>query len=383
MPDIATRQVNDPITLMARLCKARAKHGGSDNYHIFLNSVEGISRIVRLAGLVPEDCRIVCSRSENTKQRNLEKLPDGFSIESTTDPVKRFNFYTSTCFEGQDIYDENGRTFIISEKYKDRTKMDIQTSLLQICGRIRNSNYKMEINQFYSTSIYKEVSQEEFEATIQKKIDDAEFNAGLLDGLRGSTRENFINKYANSEPYIGVVDGRIIADRNLANLEIVNYGIVNGIYRSQCNMVAALKDAGLNIVESSFKEDPEEELEELKSIERTPFKDIFEEYCKLKEEKYDFSFRTSRIAKEKPLVVEAYDKLGPEKVREMKYHVSNIKQELVKVMHETLDTKVFLIIDKQFEKGAAILKSEIKAVLNKAYRDLGINYKAKATDLNR
>lgn len=116
-------------------------------------------------------------------------------------------------------------------------------------------------------------------------------------------------------------------------------------------MAAALKDAGLNVVTSTEEDEPDEGLESLKSIERTSFKEIFEEYCSLKAKpiRYDLSFRESRIAQEKPLVVEAYMKLGPEKVRQMKYHVYNIKREL----------------------------------LEKAYRTLGINYKAKATELKR
>ena len=297
------------------MCKARMKHGGDDNFHIFLNSVQGISKIIRLAGLSPEDCRIVCSKSEDSEQRNREKLPPGFTIGSTIDPVRLFNFYTATCFEGQDILDENGRTFIVSEKYKDQTKMDIQTSLLQICGRIRDSKHKMEIVQLYSTSKYKDVSKEEFEENLNREVALAGQNAKAYDQTVGAERERLIKNFLPKSPYIGVDgDGRIVLDRNLANFEIVNYNIVNGIYRSQ-------KNAGLNVIESRDEDEPDEELEELKSIERTPFKDIFEEYCALKAKPgvYDLSFRESRIAAEKPLVVEAYKKLGPEKVREMNY----------------------------------------------------------------
>ena len=372
---------------MARQCKARVKHGGDDHFHIFLNSVQGISRIIRLAGLLPEDCRIVCSQSQESKQRNQEKLPQGFSIQSTIDPVRLFNFYTSTCFEGQDIYDENGRIFIVSEKYKDQTKMDIQTSLLQICGRIRDSKYRFEINQLYGTSKYIDVTREEFISNLEMALAIAEQNAKAYDQTVGAERERLIRDHLPKSPYIGVDgDGRIILDRNLANYEIVNYNIVNGVYRSQVNMVSALKGAGLHVIASTEEDAPDEELEELKSIERTPFKDIFEEYCKLKERTgvvYDFSFRESRIALEKPLVVEAYKKLGPEKVREMNYHVSNIKRELVKVKHETLDTKIFLLIDPLLEKGVAITKAQVKAILQKAYDDLGITEKAAANHLNR
>ena len=43
-------------------------------------------------------------------------------------------------------------------------------------------------------------------------------------------------------------------------------------------------------------------------------------------------------------------KLGPEKVRQMKYHIYNIKRELVKLAHETQDVKIFLLIDPLLEK---------------------------------
>ena len=92
-------------------------------------------------------------------------------------------------------------------------------------------------------------------------------------------------------------------------------------------------------------------------------------------------FRASRIEIEKPLVKEAYDILGPEIVRELKYHQSNIKRELTKRMHETLDTKIFLLLDAQLPKQVAIPKTEITAQLDAIYKELKIQKKAKATDI--
>ena len=206
---------------MARLCKSRANKGGYDNYHIFLNSVEGISRIIRLAELRPEQCRIVCSQSDDdTKQANQAKLGE-YQIQVTTDPVKLFNFYTSTCFEGQDILDPVGRTFIVSEAYKDHTKMDVMTTLLQICGRVRNSEFKTEINQFYAQSDYKDVSFEEFKQNLQRRVADAEHDAELLNQLTVGGKE-ILNKYIQRYPYVSVIDNKIVVDQNLVNLEIVN-----------------------------------------------------------------------------------------------------------------------------------------------------------------
>lgn len=160
---------------MATLCKRIAKESNDCNYHIFLNSVKGISSIIRKANLNKEDVRIVCSRNNNSYRRNMAKVPKGYDIEdSTTDP-KKFNFYTSTCFEGQDIYDEIGRTFVVSEPFKQHTMMDISTSFIQICGRIRNSKYNGEITHIYATSYYKEYpTLTEFIKYTEKEIQMAE-----------------------------------------------------------------------------------------------------------------------------------------------------------------------------------------------------------------
>lgn len=372
---------------MARHCKSRLKYGGDDNYHIFINSVDGIARIIRLAGLPPEHCRIVCSQSDSSrKQRNQEKLTKEYVIGSTLDPVKTFNFYTSTCFEGQDIFDINGRTFIVSEKYMEQTKMDITTSLLQICGRIRDSKYKTEINQYYATSKYKDVSIDEFMECLYRELMAEKNDAEALNatcGCLSKDANDFIMTYASRKPYLMVVDGKLVADPNAVNVEMVNYGVVNGQYATQCNMNDALAAAGL-VVNNTMPEQTEMKLESsAKPITRQAFKEIFEEYCSLREGSivYDLTFRANQIEVEKPLVKEAYEVLGPDKVRELNYHQGNIKRELVKAAHHSLDTKILFLLDKRLPKGVAIPKSDIKRHLNSIYRELGVNRVAKATEI--
>ena len=365
---------------MARLCKSRAEYGGDDNYHIFLNSVDGIAKIARMTGLQPDECRIVCSRSDNALEKNMAKL-EGFGIGTTTDPVRRFNFYTSTCFEGQDIYDEDGRTFIVSEPYKNHTKMDVTTTLPQICGRIRNSKYSNEINQIYANSQYRDVTPDEFKEKIRLKVENAEHDAECLNRMTQDGKallKDYINKY----PYVDVIDGRIVVDRNMANLEMVNYDIVNGQYSMHCNMVEALESTGMDVRSISGICSGEEELEDPKTIQRLPFKDIFEEYVTIRQNRFDLRlFRKSRIEAEKPLVKDAYEILGADEVRRLNYHQHNIKQEIIKRSHETASTKVFLLLDKKLPKGAPVPRSTIKEALAEIYRELGLKRAAKATDI--
>ena len=240
--------------------------------------------------------------------------------------------------------------------------MDVMTTLLQICGRIRDSWYKTEIIQVYCESIYKDVTLDEFKQSILNAVGEAERNAALLDQVSGSSRERLLKEFVNKEPYMDVQDGRIIVDRNLANYQIVNYGIINGQYATQCNMNAALRSAGVQISDDLGKfEIDDDELEKETSIEKSPFKEIFEEYVELCSKPFNMNyFRKNRIEIEKPLVKAAYEKLGPDKVREMNYHQSNIKRELKKQIHETLDTKIFLLLDGQLPNQVAIPRSEIK-----------------------
>lgn len=94
--------------------------------------------------------------------------------------MKKVNFYTSTCFEGCDIYDERGRVYIVSDGNKRHTQLDISTLLIQICGRIRNSVYN-DITHIFSYTRYKgDITVEEFE---QKTLQDYEQSKRMIEEL--------------------------------------------------------------------------------------------------------------------------------------------------------------------------------------------------------
>lgn len=370
---------------MASLCRARINNGGDTNYHIFLNSVKGISRIIRLANLVPDDVRVVCSKSNGKKNESI--LPAGFTIASTTDPVKPINFYTSTCFEGQDIYDKNGRTFIVSDGFTDHTKIDISTSFIQICGRIRDSQYKGQVTQVYAISRYKDVSLEEFAASVKKDIVDAEHDVALLGQLSERRRKNWLNKIEKGGDRFIFVDGdQAKVDHNMAKLEIVNYKIVNGIYRSFYNMTQELKRVGFAIdgcreleVETLVTQSP--------SASKSTFKDAFEEYCQIMESKPHFCFtanpRQERIEFDKPLVKEAYQKLGAEEVRKLNYRQKDIKRALIVKSKETENVKIVKMVNASLPKQTAVPAKKVKELLQGIYEELGICCTAKATDLKK
>ena len=83
------------------------------------------------------------------------------------------------------------------------------------------------------------------------------------------------------------------------------------------------------------------------------------------------------------MVKQAYDELGTDKVQALKYHVGNIKRELMKRQAAPTEHKIVKMINTTFQKQTPIAKSKVKAELQRIYDDLGIKQRAKAADLNK
>ena len=361
------------------------KNDSGINFHIFLNSVEGIAKIIKVAGLKPEDVRIICSNGKESARRNQSKLPEDFFIGNTSEPIKTINFYTSTCFEGQDIYDENGRTFIVSEPYKKHTMVDISTSFIQICGRVRNSKYKGEIIHLYATSHYKNCpTVVEFENIVEQKIVDAEELAKDINGMSAKSRKKVIKGLILDELYIMVKNDIVEVDRNMARFEVVMYKIVNGIYKSQINMISEMDKNGLNVTDdTSYMVNASIDM---MTKEKIPFKVLFETYCQLKESEPQYTlnsnFQIEDIENRNPLIKKAYEILGADEVRRMKYHQSNIKRQLIAKSDNKVVYKIVLLVDKAIPIYEYKTLKYIKETLQSIYDELGLTKKAKATDLD-
>lgn len=87
------------------------------------------------------------------------------------------------------------------------------------------------------------------------------------------------------------------------------------------------------------------------------------------------------IESRKLLVKQAYNTLGAEEVRRLKYHQSNIKREIIKRGPEKYAIKITQML--KLPRFESIPKSRIKEKIQAVYDDLGLNVKAKSTDLNK
>jgi len=140
------------------------------NAHIFVNSVKLIVQMfkaVNKLGIKTTDVRVVCSNDDyNTKTLGKE----GLAIGTVDSELRGINFYTSTAFEGCDINDVDGKTYVVVDANREHTAIDIYTTLPQIIGRIRDTKYKNQCTLIVDPSNKYLLGAEEFEISIRKHI---------------------------------------------------------------------------------------------------------------------------------------------------------------------------------------------------------------------
>lgn len=368
-------KTTSPARLAAELCEGRTDEY---NLHIFVNSVTMISRIIKYAGLKPDDVRIVCSKNRESIATNQSKLGNAYRIADITDPVKPYNFYTSTAFEGCDIYDEKGLSVIVNDGHIVHSLLPVDTLFFQIAGRLRDSRYRdYIINIFSTTRKTEDVTYGEYVEASEKAFKEAEEYSQRMNG--NNTGPDLAELYTNKR-YVRVQDRRMIADRNMLNCDLMKHELQSVIYGNWRNLIDEIRASGIKIVKTE-EANPEKPVKESASR-KASFKDAFKRYCELKSASTIFpSAEQILIEKNKPLVKTAYDTLGESKVISLKYKVTDIRRELVKASTVTETEKIIRMVRQSLPYRKAIPRKEIAKVLQGIYDTLGIHRIAVATDL--
>jgi hypothetical protein len=345
------------------------------NAYIFVNSVEFIKDLIQLCDLTDENTRAIWSKNNKT-QVNLKR-------GTTIDPPKKINLLTSTVFEGSDIYDEDGKIYIISDKTKSHTLVDISTSFQQIAGRIRNTKYWNQITHIYSNTRYNvDVKYHEFKSFTDQTIKDAIHMIGQYNALDDLSKKG-IKEVAN-EYYIDKVGDEFIFDPNLVKIDLYNFKITKCIYKLRVNVQKELASYGYSV---------EEEEMESEVINLDDLGNRFEEYITNLKEIYNsqkvddlnmVEFILNKYDWLKPLI----SKIGYEKSFELfeqeKFNTTNIKRKAINFQDSEQDKKVVeqLLTYPEIAIGTFIPAAKAKEILKNIYSSLDINKTAKGSDLD-
>ena len=350
------------------------------NAHIFINSVDSIATLIKNCSLNNENCRAIWSKYNNGEAANYINTCKGVKNSDTLSKPKKINFYTSTCFEGCDLYDEDGKIFIVSEGSKAQTNYDIFTSIRQIAGRIRNTQYR-NIEHIYSLTRYSEdLTYEEFKAITEKDVDNAKHYTRIVNSDSGLC--GFIKECNN--PYIYKENGLFVFDPNLLKVDLFNFRNTKSTYSLKVNLFKEYNKINYDIIPKS--DSTSDKLLKYNNA-RTTFKEAVIEYESLVKNPYSLNSDNQRMSliKEKYPFIDDAIKLGMDKLEELKFNVTNIKRAIINNSNSMgYDLKVAKMLSlEDYSVGDFITGKEIKALLKKAYENLGFNKKVSIEDFRK
>ena len=180
-----------------------------EELYIFINSVTSIKQIADTLKLNPDDVKICCA----DRIRN-NKLLGEYQIESVSSPNKKINFFTKKCFQGCNLFTNNGLIIVASDAYRTQTLVDISTTMEQIAGRIRiNDEYqnifRNVIVHLFSTN-KNVMSDEEFEMLMQDKEKEADKLLSGWSKLDKEERQTYIKRMSLDTELVSIINGRMV-----------------------------------------------------------------------------------------------------------------------------------------------------------------------------
>ncbi len=348
------------------------------NAHIFINSVDTIKALINHSKLTNENCRGIWSKHNKTDmpiERNC-----------INDDVKKINFYTSACFEGTDVKDEDGKIFIVSDGTKAHSTLDITTSFKQIAGRIRDSKYKDTIHHIYSSTRYENYSTyEDYQKYANELILEDIKEVEDLNNLNDKTKKKILKVYTSlfkngASSYIRTTNDSFIYEENLYKLDLYNYKVTRQLYSLKLNMAKEYKKINMNYEEW---ETDKTQLDKKHIVKISPKANFTETVLEI-ETKKDSDFILWAY-KKYPFLSDAIKYLGFKKIKDLKYNITNIKKTIISTKHSKPEHQVkdLLILTNKFKKGSYLLVNELKELLQTTYDKCGFEKKAKATDIEQ
>lgn len=363
---------------------------------IFLNDVRTIVQIIEENQLQPDEVNVLCSLS-NKYVKDLKRL--GVHIgELSTDPcnpVNRiFTFATRASFEGVDFYSNSAFTYIFCDGVLEWNKNDLITDVPQILGRQRlDQPFRKDAILYYransktnSAAIIERIKAKE-EAT-QRWIDifnasDEQTKMMLKDGIMKRSKET---RY--QDDYVEFVDdmqgGFVLRENYLVkSTELRDWQLSNYVYNKPMNIIkTVVGQTGINATSchgyttitgvaalDKFKQE---------FFKATTFPEKMRIYADMRELYPEHTNDLYQNAFIDYHFHQAYDMLGGNKLRALRFREKDIVEAVSSVMLHQIVIEECKIV---FAVGNYYQMADVKVMLQEIYNKAGINATAKANDL--
>ena len=331
--------------------------------HIFINSVQGIAQICKTSKLKNEEIRIICS----DKIRN-NLILDTYNISNISDKNARINFYTKKGFQGCNIFSNNALIVVVSDAKLSHTLVDIETTLIQIVGRLRlNDKYqnifRHKIYHIYSTNSNIK-DDNDFENFIKtKKLESKTIYEDLLTKDE-EVRSLYIKRLNFESDFLSVVGNNVLFNERKEQL-----------FRYKFELRKSYKD-GLSIRDKYINSDKFLNTQQLYSS----YDDIV--LTKISSIKLEDLYNNFLESDDKELYQLEY----PEFFEYQKYltikEMSSLRWNKDKINKLVLDKKLLNKVHSKITKlinSEFISRSDLKELYDKEFKKEKINITAKAT----
>lgn len=375
---------NKPYIKAANYINAYKKDGfieinGNRSYEafFFINSVTDIASILQYCDLSNEEVKIVCADNES----NRAKLA-GYTITNSRSENKPFTFITSKSFEGADYFSDSALCFVVSNSTNTNTLLDISTDIYQIAGRIRTESnpFRNLLVHIFNTTGNRNIELDiTYEDMVKRTNDNIEGANEIISAINNSSdkAKEMAKKMLNSQYVMQDKEGNYFVNDMLVKLDLFTFRLEQSIYKDGIALRSAYNkndmlttDITVEKITDSMK----------KAGKKMSFKDAFLRYAELIS-KMVITTETDTLAKIQPLIVNAYHRLGVDKVRSLRYSKSAVEAALINwESDKNKDTKVAQILGKRIKTGF-YSSADIKGWISEAYTAVGIIDKVKATDL--
>ena len=373
---VELRQTNKPYSMAANIINDYRLHGfyelnghKSTEAFFFINSVRDIASILKHCNLSNDEVRIICADNNE----NREKLI-GYDISNSHSDNKMFNFITSKSFEGADYHSETGICFVVSSASNPHTLASIDTDIPQIAGRIRTKEnpFRNHLVHIFNTSYKKldldmtyEEMKKKTEAAIRTAYDTVDFfNRAPTKAIKDNLRENLKHDLNNLYMKYDKTKDEFIINDILPKLELYNFQINQEIYKHGASVAKAYKEKGTIVNQDDYKklETPVNHTDK-----KISFKDAFLQYADLVK-RNPHAPALAFLVQIQPLIKVAYEKLGVDKVRSLRYVKKSVEAAIESLESDKdIEQKLAIMMVRLIPVGTAITVARVNELMEQAY----------------
>ena len=346
----------------------------------FINSVTDIASILEHCNLKDDEVKIVCADNE----ANRKKLA-GYTISNSRSANKPFTFITSKSFEGADYYSESGVCFVVSNSSNTNTLLDISTDIYQIAGRIRtttNPFCNILIHIFNTTGKRDLDLSISYEDMIVKTYEDLEAAKEMVELVNTNDKiKSAAEKLLNRDYIMMDEDGRYFVNDMLIKLDLYTYKLEQSIYK---NGISIMKNYNQNGIVTTAPEYDKLDGTISTKAKKISFKDAFLRYVELNTNRFTLTNEEADyLVMVQPLIVDAYYKLGADRVRNLRYSKRAVEDALINLDAEkSTENKIAQLLQPRVEIGFNTT-ADLQAALAAAYTTVGVGRKVKASDITK